>query len=662
MADNKEQSLHLKVAANKFFNALKNNASDKELAAIINSEPNLLSSKEFIKKTFPSTPKNKDSAGLVSMDKMMQTIRKMKSLEANGFISHDQVKNFLSAKHPQTGETFATYTAKQAVAAYDKANIDRSPEPNFSEDARNKFSQQQKMYSTSLQEMEELGVPMDLPNKQGKTVQDIAKLGLLKDINLQSPALSGQQPNQENAEALQVNIKENEEDLEIGGEEKEALKVNLENKKALKVDLKPKPKEKVQEDEEEATVEDAPEDDKSKPGDYKGDPIKERDIIDYMYNEWFIASLDWAVNGTVNHIVSSVNNLCDNFSKSTKKKHAKDVKDNKDKYNQNGHRILNEIPETIHNNYTSNKGETRNMWKDIKNNLGKEPQEWTYVNPDNPKHQEIIGFINKDYKENPEACRQKVDNILNTNEQTQNFNNRLHLIAANLAAIELTEENMKRGKVKRTIYGDKPLSKMTDEKIEKDLTKRTAQKYAELAEDVKKLSTYVEFRMAKDGITNPKIIEQTKAEYIATWINKTNEQANLCKRSLSNDLDNENYKYANNSLSKETKEAVNGLENLTKLDEIGISVMQNNHKKTESYDLRNAAKEMYTETPIEIMCKQYATESSKTQYSYEDNHKRKEAFSQWKDKILNSPKFEDVMQKDTIFNNLYNNNFKGNGR
>ena len=52
MADNKEQSLHLKVATNKFFNALKNNASDQELAAIINSEPNLLSSKEFIKKTY----------------------------------------------------------------------------------------------------------------------------------------------------------------------------------------------------------------------------------------------------------------------------------------------------------------------------------------------------------------------------------------------------------------------------------------------------------------------------------------------------------------------------------------------------------------------------------------------------------------------------------
>ena len=662
MADNKEQSLHLKVATNKFFNALKNNASDQELAAIINSEPNLLSSKEFIKKTYPSTPKNKDSAGLVSMDKMMQTIRKVKSLEANGFISHDQVKNFLSGKHPQTGETFATYTAKQAVAAYDKANIDRSPEPNFSEDARNKFSQQQKMYSTYLQEMEELGVPMDLPNKQGKTVQDIAGMGLLKDINHQSPALSGQQPNQENSEALHVNIKENEEDLEVGGEEKEALKVNLENKKALKVDLKPKPKEKVQEDEEEATVEDAPEDDQSKPGEYKGDPIKERDIIDYMYNEWFIASLDWAVNGTVNHIVSSVDNLCDDFAKKAKTKHAKDVKDNKDKYNKNGHRVLNEIPKTIHNSYSSNKDEARNMWEDIKNNLGKDPQEWTYLNPNDPKQQRFIETMNREYKENPEACRQKVTNILDTNEQVQNFNNRIHMLAADLAAIELTEENMKRGKVKRTIYGDKPLSKMTDEKIEKDLTKRTAQKSAELVEVINKLSLYAELRMAKDDITDPKIIEQRKTEYIAAWINETTKHANLCKNALSNDLDNENYKYANNSLSKETKTTLNELKKLMKVDEIGTLVMQNNYKKTESYDLRDAAKEMYTEAPIEIVCKQYAAEASKTQYSYEDNHKRKEAFNQWKDKILNSSKFEDIVQKDTMFNNLYNNTFKGNGR
>lgn len=663
MADNKDQSLHLKVAANKFFNALKHNASDKELADIINSEPDLISSKEFIKRTFPHAPKNKNSAGLVPVDKMMQTLRKIKSLEANGLISHEQVEAFLSGKHPQTGETFATYTAKQAVAAYDKANIDRSPEPNFSEDARNKFKQQQAEYSASLKEMEELGVPMDLPNKQGKTAQDLAQLGLFKDTDGQSPAISNQQPSRENSEALHVNINEKDEDLEVGGEEKEALKVNVEGKKALKVNIKPKPKEKELEDEEEATVEDAPEDDKSKGGEYKGDPIKERDIIDYMYNEWFIASLDWAINGTVNHIVNSVDNLCDDFSKKVIKNHQKSIKENKDNYNKTGHRILNDMPTEIHNDYASNAEQTNALWQDVKNNLGKKPQEWTSLDPNNPKQQAFIASVNKDYQENPEICRQKVDSILDKNKQVQNLNNQLHLIAANLAAIELAEQNMKRGKFKRAIHLDRSLSKMSDKKIKKDLAKRTAQKFATLTENIKKLSDIVQLRMAKDGITDSQIIEQKTTECVATYINQTNEQANACKKSISLDLDKENYKYANKEISKETKQNLNGLQNLMDVNKIGDAFLQKEHSDTESHSLYDSAKEMYTNTPAETLMKQYNAESAKTQCSYEDNQKRKEEYNARKAEILNSQSFENFTQnQNNIANNIYEHVVRGKGR
>ena len=271
-------------AATEFMKAIENKDSDDKLKAILEKNPKLLESKEFAKRVFPKVG-DKKNMGLVKLDKMVETVKRVKGLADNGAIKPEQLSSFLELKQPMTGETFSTFTAKQAVAACDKANTER---PELPEADRNVFKQHQTTYTAQLEELKTLGVSMEA-DREGLTVEEISKAGNTKDEDGNSPAISGKplfkgqttekQQSQTEKTELKVNIAANEEGLEVGGEEKEALKVKV-AEKPVKVNVQPKKKEE-DEDINEATVEDAPEDDKSK-NNYQGDKIREQDIIDYM--------------------------------------------------------------------------------------------------------------------------------------------------------------------------------------------------------------------------------------------------------------------------------------------------------------------------------------------------------------------------------------------
>ena len=302
MADNKQEEVQLKKAANLFLKAVKENASDKEFSELLAKNPKLLVSKEFTDKLFPNQMTKQK--GFASLDKMMMNISKVKELADKGIISSEQLETFMESSHSQTGETFATAAAQQAEAAKEKANHEN---PSFSEEGKNKLLDNLQNYEDCLEKMEELGVPMDLPNRAGKNAKDIYS--------------KNAEDSKDFANALQVSIEDNSNEkgnLEIDGE---ALKVKVEEKpveeKPVKVNVAEESNKK-EEDEVDADVTKAPKDDSAKSGNSDVDLVKEQDIIDYMYNQWFLASVNWAIRKAVRWSDNKVDNLCEKFDKKCK--------------------------------------------------------------------------------------------------------------------------------------------------------------------------------------------------------------------------------------------------------------------------------------------------------------------------------------------------------
>ena len=221
MADTNTQSPELKAAVVEFFSALDNGKPMEDLAKILNDNPGILTSKEFMSKSLPDVCKNPENLGLVDLDKTLNLVKQINAMEKEGLIAADDAKAFYGAHNPYTGDTIATYAARNAAAAYDKSCLDRSPEQNLSENAQAAFAKSAQDSADILNQMKDMGIPMDLPNSKGQTIDDIAKFSQMKDADGNSPIISGKPLDRENSASVRENVSENG-DLEVGGESKEA--------------------------------------------------------------------------------------------------------------------------------------------------------------------------------------------------------------------------------------------------------------------------------------------------------------------------------------------------------------------------------------------------------------------------------------------------------
>ena len=117
MADTNTQSPELKAAVAEFFSALDNGKPMEDLAKILNDNPGILTSKEFMSKSLPDVCKNPENLGLVDLDKTLNLVKQINAMEKEGLIAADDAKAFYGAHNPYTGDTIATYAAKNAAAA-----------------------------------------------------------------------------------------------------------------------------------------------------------------------------------------------------------------------------------------------------------------------------------------------------------------------------------------------------------------------------------------------------------------------------------------------------------------------------------------------------------------------------------------------------------------
>ena len=629
MADTNTQSPELKAAVAEFFSALDNGKPMEDLAKILNDNPGILTSKEFMSKSLPDVCKNPENLGLVDLDKTLNLVKQINAMEKEGLIAADDAKAFYGAHNPYTGDTIATYAAKNAAAAYDKSCLDRAPKDNFSEQGQTAFAKSAQASADVLNQMKDMGIPMDLPNSEGKTVNDIAKLSQMKDADGNSPIISGKPLDRENSASVRENIDENG-GLEVGGESKEALKVKV-GKEALKVNTKGKKAENPEDEKNEATVEDEDEE-KAKHGPYDSTPIKEEDIISYMYREWFLASMSWGINGAVNLACDAVDNLCDDFKKRYRKneKIREEEKDKKrDDFSKAGKKFLLDGAQEHTSEYREQSNNTDASWNDLYEKLGKNPPKYKVLNPDNPEHKVFLDAINKEYQQDPQACKHKIGSVIKNREEFKKLDSSLERLASEMVALEIMKEQMTSGKIKRGATLTQLIHNMSDKKRKEMFDKKIIKKKEDLLKNVSNLGVYAELKARESGITDPKEIEQYKANSLASLLKVSTNAVVSCKQEFVNCLDKQEYKYANGELSKEAKDAYKAVQKITKIDDIGGKWLEQLSTKVgsvEQMDIQQAAIERSQKSPIEKMSDTLALNKSAHDYASQKHAEREAAF------------------------------------
>lgn len=629
MADTNTQSPELKAAVAEFFSALDNGKPMEDLAKILNDNPGILTSKEFMSKSLPDVCKNPENLGLVDLDKTLNLVKQINAMEKEGLIAADDAKAFYGAHNPYTGDTIATYAARNAAAAYDKSCLDRSPEQNLSENAQAAFAKSAQDSADILNQMKDMGIPMDLPNSKGQTIDDIAKFSQMKDADGNSPIISGKPLDRENSASVRENVSENG-GLEVGGESKEALKVKV-GKEALKVNTKGKKAENPEDEKNEATVEDEDEE-KAKHGPHDSTPIKEEDIISYMYREWFLASMSWAINGAVNLACDAVDNLCDDFKKRYKRNEKlrdEEREKNRDDFSKAGKKFLFNGAQEHTSKYKEQSSNTDAYWKDLYENLGKNPPKYKVLNPDNPEHKVFLDAINKEYQQDPQACKLKLGSVIKNREEFKKLDSSLERLASEMVALEIMKEQMTSGKIKRGATLTQLIHNMSDKKRKKMFDKKIIKKKEDLLKNVSNLGVYAELKARESGITDPKEIEQYKANSLASLLKVSTNAVVSCKQEFVNCLDKQEYKYANGELSKEAKDAYKAVQKITKIDDIGGKWLEQLSTKVgsvEQMDIQQAAIERSQKSPIEKMSDTLALNKSAHDYASQKHAEREAAF------------------------------------
>lgn len=605
MADTNTQSPELEAAVAEFFSALDNGKPVEDLAKILNDNPGILTSKEFMSKSLPDVCKNLENLGRVNLDKTLNLVKQINSMEKEGLITTDDAKAFYGAQNPYTGDTIATYVAKSAVAAYDKSCLDRAPEDNLSEQGQTSFANSAQANADILNQMKDMGIPMDLPNSKGETVDDIAKQSRMKDADGNSPIISGKSLDREQSGSVRENVDENGGLVVNGENNKKALEVNF-GKKALKVNPEGKEAKNPEDEKNEATVEDK-EEENAKSGPHDNTPIKEEDIISYMYREWFLASMSWVLNKTVDLACDSVDNLCDDFKKRYKRNEKlrdEEREKNRDDFSKVGKKFLLDGAQEHTSKYKEQSSNTDAYWKDLYENLGKNPPNYTVFNKDNPEHKIFLDVINREYQKNPQAYKLKLESVIKNREEIKKLDFALERLAAEMVALDIMKEQMTYGKVVRKATLTQLIHNMSDKKRKKMFDKKILKKKEDLQRNVANIGVYAELKARESGITDPKEIEQYKANAFATLLEVGASTVASCKQEFIQCLDNKEYKYANGELTKEAKEAYKAVQKVTKIDDIGGKWLEQLSTKVgsaEQIDFRQAAIENSQKSEIDKM-------------------------------------------------------------
>lgn len=549
----------LKEAVTSFFSEVnRENPDIDKLVEIAKNNPDLLKSDEFIKRAFPKCEKSKlaNKMGLLKTDKLMKTVELLGKMKEKDPELAQNVDDFMSKNHPSNGENVITFLAKNAIAAYDKANMDRAPEENLPEADKKLFADNYQMYANQLQDIKKAGYDLNVPNEQEQTISDIANMSITKDQTEKAPLSELEIQPATKQTPLKVQGENDGDELEVEGEKK-PLKVKTPEKPTVKI----KTDEQTEDTENEGEVIDPPED-KGKSGQSKWNPIKEQDIMDYMYNEWFLNGLDWLLSKTTGWIESSVDNLCDDLLKKGADIRAQkaEIKSKRVKdYQKKGLSVLQDYPsqmtQQFQNGFENRNGLSQRMNQDIRDNMGKNPQKWNVLNPANEQDKKLMDTLNAQYAKDPKGFMQTLDNLDNKNSSSVKAMVRMYDLAVQMATVQYMHKKMKSRNLD-----------MADEdpkKIKMEIDKLTQGYLKQIMKGVKGVAEHTKLAyMIRDGEQDMDFIDKNSALAVDKYLEMLTLQTAKAKADLVTDLEGGNFK------ANDQKSQTKASENVKKMNAI----------------------------------------------------------------------------------------------
>jgi len=646
-----------------FSKELKSSEPDiSKLAALLNDHPGLMTSGDMLKRLFPQPPtgskgrsgnKNtKGNLGYISTKKLMNALGNAKKLKDAGIITEETYKSFLNAKHPKTGDTFASYVAGHATVAFDKSRLDRSPKANLDKKDAQIFNDCAKEAADALVQMRDMGVSFEERNNSGKNVFDMLSQGKARDKDGSYPLYNAVCGNEASND---INLKlEKTEELAVGGDD---LNLRIAEKKP---DINIATKAPQQDDEKQATIEQPKEDGGSK-SDFEPEKVIEKDIIDYMYNEWFLAGLSWLINKTVKTAYNIVANLCDK-SVETWNNHklenhdieAKDFKKSADQLLASQQARKNEFNNKLdqYGNYIAA------VNKDFCDNLGKTPQKWTTLNPADSHDAALISMMNTAYAKNPQKVKNQLGMLAKINNPGMISTLKLvHDLAVNMATVQFLHDSM-------NSKHDK-LSGLSEKELTATMRNLTAKNFSSIINGLNAVATHTQLAtMLRDGITDPKVIAENVNQTTDAYLKLLQQQSNIAVQALKADLDKGSFKLNGQKSQTNTKDEIDKMTRLVSDGEKQWDVlMPQKRAEFDQLGFYEAARSINAKNVIEQEFSQSIFgQLNELQAKTYDNSTRKKNFEEYKKKLLSNDKFMNYDSRDNQFANIYSQRRTRSGR
>ncbi|MBR1601191.1 MAG: hypothetical protein IJ677_06380 [Alphaproteobacteria bacterium] len=376
---------------------------------------------QFLKTIFPNSDNNHLTAktqklGFENISGIKNTLIALKDLQNQGILNDEQVNNVMSVKYPpENGKNMAMTLALNIRAAEFKWKKATNPE-NIAIAKHNLQT-----YSETLAIMEQIE-PKALKNALTEPYEpdNINRVLTINDLAAKSEILAEfmQKPSVYKAISAENNLTVDGENKTIVGGENNGLTVDGAQKPALKVNTKsPQPEEDA---DNVANMNPNSGDDKKKRKPFEFEKVKEQDIIQYMFEHWFLEGVTLALKAPFWLIDKSIDAFDGKFDTNmpTPTKPGQLAK------NVPAIKFLNDTGEKLAQDVTDNLNTQVDyydrLYNTIKQNAGKPINKWYIDTVDrysqvpildikNPLDVKKMQEFNKIFEQNPEAFVKKFD-------------------------------------------------------------------------------------------------------------------------------------------------------------------------------------------------------------------------------------------------------------
>ena len=400
---------------------------------------------EFMAKVFPKyeSAVKLGGYGEVRADKLSHIMDNLKKYDENN-PEAKMLNKFINADNTPNGDTPATYVAHHAVAMQEKLDSGK-----FSDEDKKRLEPFLAAQKRALQTLADNGADFSKTNKNGQNVEDVARIAGTDEYSKAIEPKFIDLVHAQQAAHQSTVVTEEKEALEV----KEQGKLNVGGKEAVKVQEGNKKQETPPE-----KVADVGRDEKGDSGnseDYKGPPIKEKDIIDYLYNDVFIYYLNMLSDKIIGWARGKIDNFCDSMREEATRAAAAQSQlknDQCERARKKTAALMTETAPKMEAAYAAAQGERRKHLEginaDVKANIesGKPVDQWTFanLNPLNPNEARTIVHLKEEYTKDPETFKQRMDLAEKNLDSYMKMDEQVHRLAIRAALIEQANSNLDR--------------------------------------------------------------------------------------------------------------------------------------------------------------------------------------------------------------------------